>query len=112
MRDTALRSRSITDLIATYEELLPVPHKERITYYYGDYGSHFFNYGVTDEQIASTYQKALEAMEMDDADFQAWSKAHPYREDMINRMRDCLSAQELCAGELESGSPIQEMTLQ
>ena len=58
-------------LIATYEELFHVQRDERITHYFGDYGSHFFNMGVTDQEIQPVYEKALAVMEMDDAGFRS-----------------------------------------
>ena len=62
-----LRDSRVSDLIATYEELFHVQRDERITHYFGDYGSHFFNMGVTDQEIQPVYEKALAVMEMDDA---------------------------------------------
>lgn len=93
-----LRDSRVSDLIATYEELCDVPREKRLTHYFGDYGSHFFNMGVTDQEIQPVYEKALEAIEMDDASFRS-TKEFLYRGEIIGRMRDCLLAKELHAGE-------------
>lgn len=86
-------------LIATYEELLRVPQDQRVTYYFGDYGSHFFKYGVTDEQIQPVYEKALAAIEMTEEDFTDRHMDYLYRGETISRMWDCLLAKELNPGE-------------
>lgn len=87
------------DLVATYEELLDIPDEQRITDYFGDYGIHYFRYGVTEEQIRPVYDKALEAMEMTEEEFHGNHSAFVYRGEIIGRMRDCLLAKELKAGE-------------
>lgn len=81
-----------------YEELFHVQRDERITHYFGDYGSHFFNMGVTDQEIQPVYEKALAVMEMDDAGFRS-TKEFLHRGEIIGRMRDCLLAKELHPGE-------------
>ena len=93
-----LRDSRVSDLIATYEELFHVQRDERITHYFGDYGSHFFNMGVTDQEIQPVYEKALAVMEMDDAGFRS-TKEFLHRGEIIGRMRDCLLAKELHPGE-------------
>lgn len=86
-------------LIATYEELLRVPQEQRVTYYFGDYGSHFFKYSVTDEQIQPIYEKALAAIEMSEEDFTDRHMDFVYRGETVSRMWDCLLAKELYPGE-------------
>ena len=54
-----LSSYKTAELVATYEELFQVPDEERLTYYFGDLGGHFFNHGVTAEQKKAAYEKAL-----------------------------------------------------
>lgn len=83
------------NLIATYEELLDIPKEERITHYFGDYGDHFFNQGVTEEEISKAYHKALDVIEMEDMEFQEPGNPYIYRGEVIARMRDCLLQKEL-----------------
>lgn len=85
------------DLATTYEELLSVPYKEKVTDYFGDYSLHHFRHGVTAGQIKPVYEKALAAMEMTEEEFKQANYLH--RGDIINRMRDCLLAKELRTGE-------------
>ena len=87
------------NLIATYEELLDIPKEERITHYFGDYGDHFFNQGVTEEEISKAYRKALDVIEMEDMEFQEPGNPYIYRGEVIARMRDCLLQKELKMGE-------------
>ena len=82
----------------TDPQLFHVQRDERITHYFGDYGSHFFNMGVTDQEIQPVYEKALAVMEMDDAGFRS-TKEFLHRGEIIGRMRDCLLAKELHPGE-------------
>ena len=87
------------NLIATYEELMHVPHDQKVTYYFGDYGSHFFERGVTDEQIHDTYEKALAAIEMTEDEFTSRHDEFFYRGDIIQTMWDRQLAKILQAGE-------------
>lgn len=82
----------------TDPQLFHVQRDERIPHYFGDYGSHFFNMGVTDQEIQPVYEKALAVMEMDDAGFRS-TKEFLHRGEIIGRMRDCLLAKELHPGE-------------
>ena len=77
-----------SDLIATYEELFHISPEERVTYYYGDYGGHFFKYGTAEESICAAYEKALAAIQMDSDTFQQ-SKDFIYRGGIIARMQSC-----------------------
>lgn len=43
-----------------------IPKEQRITHYFGDYGDHFFNQGVTEEEISKAYHEALDVIEMED----------------------------------------------
>lgn len=86
-------------LVATYEELFHIPDEQRTTDYFGDYGTHHFRYGITGEQIRPVYNKALAAMEMTEEEFRACYDADKGRGEIIGRMRDCLLAKELKAGE-------------
>lgn len=86
-------------LIATYEELCNIPQDQRITHYYGDCGEHFFNRGVTEEEVSAVYHKALDIIEMDDMEFQEPGNQYIYRGEIIARMRDCLLQRELKQGE-------------
>lgn len=91
---TAWTSSKTADLVATCEELLQVPREECITHYFGDYGGHFFHNGVTEEQIAAAYEKALAIMGLDSETFQA-DDSYIYRGEIISRMRARLLADEL-----------------
>lgn len=84
----ALSGYKTPELIATYEDLYRVPEQERVTYYYGDYGGHFFKYGMAEESICAAYEKALAAIRMSSEEFQA-SKNFVYRGGIIARMMDC-----------------------
>lgn len=86
-------------LIATYEELCNIPQEQRITHYYGDCGEHFFNRGVTEEDVSAAYHKALDVIEMDDIEFQEPGNGFMYRAEVIARMRDCLLQKELKLGD-------------
>lgn len=68
-----------TDLAATYEEQLAVPESQRLTYYFGDYGQHFLRPGVTEEQLRSLCQKALDALGLTEEEFLARSDEFTYR---------------------------------
>lgn len=94
--DSAARK---VNLIATYEELLEIPKEQRITHYFGDYGNHFFNQGVTEEEISKIYHKALDVIEMEDIEFQEPGNPYIHRGEVIARMRDCLLQKELKMGE-------------
>lgn len=87
------------NLIATYEELLGIPKEQRVTHYFGDYGDHFFNQGVTEEEISKAYHKALDVIEMEDMEFQEPGNPYVHRGEVIARMRDCLLQKELKQGE-------------
>ena len=91
--------RYSTDLIATYEELMNIPHEQRVTAYFGDYSLHYFKYGVTETQIRPVYENALKAIEMSEKEFQEQKDQFLYRSEMIGRMRDCLLSHELHNGE-------------
>ena len=92
-----LRSFKTVSLIATYEELLQVPAEECITHYFGDYGGHFFNDGVSISQISDAYEKALAIIGLDSYAFQN-DNVYLYRGEIIGRMRDCLLAEALKTG--------------
>ena len=94
--DSAARK---VNLIATYEELLEIPKEQRITHYFGDYGNHFFNQGITEEEVSKVYHKALNVIEMEDMEFQEPGNQYIHRGEVIARMRDCLLQKELKMGE-------------
>lgn len=87
------------DLVSAYEELMRIPAEECVTCYFGNYGCHYFQQDVTDAQIRPIYEKALAAMEMTEEEFRACYDAGKGRSEIIGRMRDCLLAKELKAGE-------------
>ena len=82
-----LSSYKTAELVATYEELFQVPDEERLTYYFGDLGGHFFNHGVTAEQKKAAYEKALAVLELDSDTFQQ-ANAFIHRGGIIDRMRE------------------------
>lgn len=84
-------------LIATYEELLK-PKEEHITEYFGDYGQHVYKHKTTTQQINDAYEKALEAIEMNNDEFQN-ERFFIHRGEIISRMRDCLLADCLKKGD-------------
>lgn len=89
--------RYSAELVATYEELMNIPHEQKVTAYFGDYSLHYFKYGMAESQIRPAYENALKAIEMSEQEFQ---KAHFLcRGEMIGRMRDCLLSHELHNGE-------------
>lgn len=71
-----------TDLAATYEELFAVPERQRLTYYFGDYGQHFLRPGVTEGQLRSQCQEALAALGLTEEEFLARSDEFTYRENI------------------------------
>jgi len=81
-------------LIATYEEIFNIPSGQCITHYFGDYGGHFLNRGVTEDQMREAYDKALAVMEMDSAAYQS-NESFIYRGEVRSHMRSCLLAKEL-----------------
>ena len=95
-------------LVATYEELNCVPSGERVTHYFGDYGGHVFDYGVTEAQKQAAYEKALDAIEMTDKEY----RSHPefmYRCNIRAWMNDCIRVREM---EEMRGEPVYaEMTM-
>ena len=82
-----LKSYKTAELVVTYEELMGIADANRITYYFGDLGGHFFKDGITEEQILSAYEEALEAIEMDSDTFQK-SPEFIHRGGIIDRMME------------------------
>lgn len=70
--------RYSADLVATYEELMNIPHEKRVTAYFGDYSLHYFKYGTAESQIRPAYENALKAMEMSEQEFQKQKKNFLY----------------------------------
>lgn len=95
-KENAPDTYKTVDLVATYEDLFNIPHDQKVTHYFGDYGGHYFNYGISQEQKNVAYEKALAAIETDSADYQ---RGAVYRENTIIRMRACILAKELTPGE-------------
>jgi hypothetical protein len=58
---SAERSR-FCNLAATYEELFNIPDDRRVTYYFGDAGSHYLKHGVSEDKAVEIYGKGLEAI--------------------------------------------------
>ena len=96
MENDYKNSRAV-ELIATYEEIYGVPRDRQFTHYFGDYGGHFLNSGVTDAQIRAAYDKGLAAIQMDGPTFQR-TDAFLNRREIINRMRACVLSNELQNG--------------
>ena len=85
-----LQSRCAIDLIASYENLLPIQAQERLTYYFGDLGMHVKKHGVTDEQLRPVYAEALQTISMSS---QAYlDRKFAYRGEVESYMRCCMIA--------------------
>lgn len=91
-------SGKLVNLISAYEELHQVPDEERITHMAPAAFGYCLDPDVPDEQLHAVYQRALSALELkgdkiqEDGNFTT-------RDEVISRMRDCLLAKELTAGE-------------
>ena len=88
-KNNSLANCRVPELIATYEELFRVPVEKRVTYYYGDYGGHFFKYGTAEGTALAAYDKALAAIRMDSDSFQQ-TKEFTHRGGIIARMWSCM----------------------
>ena len=104
-----LEKKYSADLIATYEELKKISPKEQLTEYFGDYSLHAFKDGVTTEDIAPVYEKALVAMEMTEKEFSESKDRFLYRGEIISRMRECLLEKELEQVQSDDASPVLSM---
>lgn len=96
--EPAYKSTKAINLIATLEEFHHVPDKEKLTYYLGDYGTHFLKPGISDEQVKAAYDEGLRTIRMDGDTFQK-TDDFIYRGEILKRMRSCALAEELTAGE-------------
>lgn len=87
------------NLVATYEEILNVPYEDRVACYSENRGRHFIIANVKSDKLQETYNKALDVIEMDDAHYQDQRNPYTDRRYVIERMRDCLLADELKPGD-------------
>ena len=88
--DDHLQSQYAIDLIAGYENLLPVKAIDRVTHYWGDYGGYVKVHGVTDEQFRSIYAEALQAVNMSSEAYH--DRRFIYRGEVETYMRSCMLA--------------------
>lgn len=93
--ELSLEEKYNVNLVATYEDLTNVPVQDRTTDYFGDLSLHHFIIGVTEEQIQPIYQKALEAIQMTEAEFKDNQDLNLFRGKIEDRMRDCLFSENM-----------------
>lgn len=87
------------NLIATYEEIFNVPDKDRVACYSENRGRHFIMANAESVKIQEVYNKALDVIELDDANYQEQKNPYTNRRYVFERMRDCLLAHELKPGD-------------
>lgn len=85
-------------MISVYEELHQIPDGERITRLAPGASGYCLDPDVPDERLHSVYRKALAALELESDEIQG-DGSFTSRDEVISRMRDCLLAKELTAGE-------------
>ena len=91
-------SGKLANLISAYEELYQLPDEERITHLAPGTFSYCLDPDVPAEQLHAVYQQALSALELKGDKIQM-DRQFTSRDEIISRMRDCLLAKELSAGE-------------
>ena len=91
-------SGKLANMISVYEELHQIPDGERITRLAPGASGYCLDPDVPDERLHSVYRKALAALELESDEIQG-DGSFTSRDEVISRMRDCLLAKELTAGE-------------
>ena len=91
-------SGKLVNLISAYEELHQVPDEERITHSAPETFGYCLDPDVPSERLHAVYQQALSALELKGDEIQIDGQ-FTSRDEIISRMRDCLLAKELSAGE-------------
>ena len=82
------------DLIATYEEIMDIPDKERMTAYFGDYGMHYMTNDFDMDKARNIMNKALKSMGTSLEQFNA-SKELGIRQNIRLRMREGMMAEKI-----------------
>lgn len=91
-------SGKLANMISVYEELHQIPDEERITHLAPGASGYCLDPDVPDERLHAVYQQALAALELEGDEIQE-NGSFTSRDEVISRMRDCLLAKELTAGE-------------
>lgn len=91
-------SGKLVNLISAYEELHQLPDEERITHSPPGTFGYCLDPNVPAERIHAVYQQSLSALELKGDEIQIDGQ-FTSRDEIISRMRDCLLAKELSAGE-------------
>ena len=91
-------SGKLANLISAYEELHQLPDEERITHSAPGTFGYCLDPDVPSERLHAVYQQALSALELKGDEIQIDGQ-FTSRDEIISRMRDCLLAKELSAGE-------------
>ena len=96
--DLLPKSGRLVNLLSAYEELQQIPDEERITRLAPGAFGYCLDPNVPDERLHTAYQQALSALELESDEIQE-AESFTSRDEVISRMRDCLLAKELTAGE-------------
>lgn len=96
--DLLPKSGKLVNLLSAYEELQQIPDEERITRLAPGAFGYCLDPNVPDERLHTAYQQALSALELESDEIQE-AESFTSRDEIISRMRDCLLAKELTAGE-------------
>ena len=91
-------SGKLVNLISAYEELHQLPDEERITHSAPGTFGYCLDPDVPSERLHTVYRQALSALELKGDEIQIDGQ-FTSRDEIISRMRDCLLAKELSAGE-------------
>lgn len=96
--DLLPKSGRLVNLLSAYEELQQIPDEERITHLAPGAFGYCLDPNVPDERLHTAYQQALSALELESDEIQE-AESFTSRDEIISRMRDCLLAKELTAGD-------------
>lgn len=96
--DLLPKSGKLVNLLSAYEELQQIPDEERITRLAPGAFGYCLDPNVPDERLHTAYQQALSALELESDEIQE-AESFTSRDEIISRMRDCLLAKELTAGD-------------
>lgn len=91
-------SGKLANMISVYEELHQLPDGERITHLAPGASGYCLDPDMPDERLHSVFRQALAALELESDEIQG-DGSFTSRDEVISRMRDCLLAKELTAGE-------------
>jgi len=88
--ESHLNSPHAINLIASYENLLPVQARNRITHYWGEYGGYVKKHGITDGHLRLVCAEALQAVNMSSEAYH--DRKFVYRDEVEAYMRGCMLA--------------------